>query len=735
VDVSHILDGLNDRQRDAVTAPIGNLLVVAGAGSGKTRVLVHRIAWLVEAEGVSPHGILAVTFTNKAAAEMRLRTEVLLRMPVRALWVGTFHGIAHRLLRMHWREAGLPESFQILDSDDQLRLVKRVFRALDVDETRWSPRQAAGFINAQKDEGKRAKDIYAGGDLFLSTHKRIYESYEVLCRQGGLVDFAELLLRSYELWSEQPELLAHYQRRFGQLLVDEFQDTNTIQYAWLRTLAGRTGAIMAVGDDDQSIYGWRGARIENLHRFRQDFADVGIVRLEQNYRSTATILKAANALIDKNAGRLGKELWTDGQEGEPIRVYSADNELDEARFIAQRIEHWITAGGCPADVAILYRSNAQSRVLEEALLRVQIPYRIYGGLRFFERAEIKNALAYMRLIANPHADAAFERVVNVPPRGIGDKTVETLRNRARDGGVSLWQAAKDSIADGALSGRGANAVRGFLELVQRLAAATEGSDLHQIAARCIDDSGLMQYHLQEKGERGLARKENLEELVSACRQFSGELALPVSASGEPLDHVSLLDEFLDHAALESGEHQTTDGTRSVQMMTLHSAKGLEFPLVFMAGMEEGLFPHRMSSEEPGRLEEERRLCYVGITRAMRELYFTFAEVRRLYGSETYNRPSRFLQEVPAELLQEVRLRGAVSRHFRTTGARPHAGGNALVDDDGALRIGQRVLHGKFGEGVVLQSEGHGERARVQVNFADAGAKWLMLGFANLEVLD
>jgi DNA helicase II / ATP-dependent DNA helicase PcrA len=732
VDVSHILQGLNDRQREAVTAPIGNLLIVAGAGSGKTRVLVHRIAWLVEAEHVSPYGILAVTFTNKAAAEMRARTETLLHMPVRSLWVGTFHGIAHRLLRMHCREAGLPESFQILDADDQLRLIKRVMRALDLDEARWSPRQAAWFINAQKDEGKRAKDVYAGDDLFLVTHKRVYESYEALCRQGGLVDFAELLLRSHELWSEQPDLLAHYQRRFSQLLVDEFQDTNTIQYAWLHTLAGRSGRVMAVGDDDQSIYGWRGARIENLHRFRQDFADVRIVRLEQNYRSTATILKAANALIDRNADRLGKELWTDGDEGDPIRVYAADNELDEARFIAGRIEEWIDSGGSADEAAVLYRSNAQSRVLEEALLLKQIPYRIYGGLRFFERAEIRNALAYMRLISNPHADAAFERVVNVPPRGIGDKTIEALRNYARERQVSLWQAAKEGIANGALSGRAASALRGFVDLAQQLIDVSAGLKLHEIAEHCMHDSGLMDFHLKEKGERGLARKENLEELVSACRQFSGELMLPIGTDGSEAAAPSLLDEFLDHAALEAGDRQSGDDGHSVQLMTLHSAKGLEFPLVFMAGMEEGLFPHRMSSEEPGRLEEERRLCYVGITRAMRELYLTFAETRRLYGTESYNRPSRFLQEVPQDLLQEVRLRGTVTRNYAAAHGRAEsAGGN----DANGLRVGQRVFHVKFGEGVVLNSEGHGDRARVQVNFADAGAKWLILGFAQLEVLD
>ena len=738
MDVSHILDGLNDRQREAVTAPLGNLLIVAGAGSGKTRVLVHRVAWLIEAEGVSPHGVLAVTFTNKAASEMRNRTETLLRMPGRSLWVGTFHGIAHRLLRTHWNEAKLPQSFQILDSDDQLRLIKRVMRALDIDETRWAPRQAQWFINGQKDEGRRAREVVPGDDLFLITHRRIYEAYEELCGSGGLVDFAELLLRSHELWLEAPDLLAHYQRRFQHLLVDEFQDTNTIQYAWLRVLAGSEGRVVAVGDDDQSIYGWRGARIENIHRFRQDFRDVTVIRLEQNYRSTGTILKAANALIDHNTDRLGKQLWTNGAEGDPIALYAAYNELDEARFIADRIEDWVDQGGNALDVALLYRSNAQSRVLEEALLRGQIPYRIYGGVRFFERLEVKNALAYMRLTSQPHSDPAFERVVNTPTRGIGDKTLEAIRERARGAGISMWQAAKEGVAEGSY-GRSGNAILSFITLIEQMSAAVDGLPLHELAQHCIEVSGLLEFHTRERGERGLARKENLEELIAACRQFSGEVVLPLDETGEVREgHASLLDEFLDQAALESGEHQGESDGNCVQLMTLHSAKGLEFPIVFMAGMEEGLFPHRMSAEEPGRMEEERRLCYVGITRAMRQLTFTFAETRRLHGNDSYNRPSRFISEIPHALLQEIRMRGAVARPYEsrsTIGTKTTSSVTRIPADDGALRIGQRVLHGKFGEGVVLQSEGHGERARVQVNFARDGSKWLMLGFAKLQPLD
>ncbi len=730
MDVSHIFAGLNERQQEAVTAEPGNLLVVAGAGSGKTRVLVRRIAYLVEVLGYSPHSILAVTFTNKAAAEMRTRVEQILQISARTLWVGTFHGIAHRLLRMHWREAGLPEAFQVLDADDQLRLVKRVMRALDLDESRWAPRQALWFINAQKDEGKRARDIYAGDDLFLLTHKRIYEAYEALCLQGGLVDFAELLLRSHELWLQQPALLAHYQQRFSQLLVDEFQDTNAIQYAWLKTLAGVNAHVMAVGDDDQSIYGWRGARIENIQRFSQDFAGTRTIRLEQNYRSTSTILQAANALIEHNRDRLGKALWTQGEAGDPIQLYAAYNEVDEARFIAERIAQWIRDGGSADEAAILYRSNAQSRVLEEALLRLQIPYRIYGGQRFFERAEIKNALAYMRMLRNPHADPAFERIINVPARGIGEKTLQSLRDIARRDQSSLWQAALLGLQDGTLSGRAASTVGSFVQLIQQLQMETANLDLPALTEHCIQVSGLLAHHLKEPGERGLARKENLEELISAARQFSGDVFLPLTPEGEPAPESDELEEFLAQAALEAGERQSEGGGAAVQLMTLHSAKGLEFPLVFLAGMEEGLFPHRMSADEPGRMEEERRLCYVGITRAMQLLYLSFAETRRLHGADSYNRPSRFLQEIPSALLQEVRLRGQFSQPSAAFGSRPQ-----LEDTDAALRIGQRVAHPRFGEGVVIQAEGQGERARVQINFTDVGSKWLMLSMANLATLD
>ena len=638
LDITHLLDGLNEPQREAVSAPAGNTLVVAGAGSGKTRVLVHRIAWLIDVERVSPNGILAVTFTNKAAAEMRARIEQLLNISARAMWVGTFHGLAHRLLRMHWEAAKLPQNFQILDGDDQLRLIKRVMRALDIDEKKWPARQAAWFINGQKDEGRRAHHVPSGDDLFQITHKRIYEGYEEVCEQGGLIDFAELLLRSHELWLNDAALLAHYQERFQHLLVDEFQDTNTIQYAWLRLLAGKRGHVMAVGDDDQSIYGWRGAKIENIHQFGEDFEAVQTIRLEQNYRSTQNILDAANGLIARNVDRLGKQLWCDGDRGEPIRVYAAYNDLDEARFIVERAEEWIEHGGSPSEIAVLYRSNAQSRVLEEALLRAGIPYQIYGGQRFFERAEIKNALAYMRLMDDRHADTAFERAVNTPPRGIGEKTIESIRQYARTNSISLWQASKQGIADGTFKGRVQTTVGGFIQLIDDMAAAVTELALHELADHCIEASGLMTYHRQERGERGLARKENLEELVSACQQFSGEMVFPFEDSDQA--EVTVLQEFLDQVALDAGDRQSQQGP-CVQMMTLHSAKGLEFPLVFLGGMEEGLFPHRMSSDEPGRMEEERRLAYVGITRAMQELYLTFAETRRLHGYGQLQSPQPF----------------------------------------------------------------------------------------------
>ena len=718
MDVSDILNPLNAAQREAVTASGGNLLVLAGAGSGKTRVLVHRIAWLIRAEGLSAHSVLAVTFTNKAAREMRGRIEDMLQMPTHGLWVGTFHGLAHRLLKSHWQEVGLPQQFQILDSDDQLRVVKRICRELDLDEARWPPKQAQWFINAQKDEGLRARHVDAPeGDLYAKTMLRVYAAYEETCERGGLVDFAELLLRAHELWLKSPETLAHYQQRFKTILVDEFQDTNTIQYAWLRVLAGQKVPVVAVGDDDQSIYGWRGARVENIQRFTEDFKDTLTVRLEQNYRSTATILDAANGLIARNAGRLGKNLWTEGERGDPITLYAGFNEQDEARYIVEQAEKWFSGGEPRRSIAILYRSNAQSRVLEESLLREGIPYRIYGGQRFYERLEIRNALAYLRLAQTCDDDPALERVLNTPPRGIGSKTVEKLREVARTEQISLWRACGLVVERDLLPARALTALAKFQALIDEFARVAETLSLNEFTEHVIAISGLLDYHRAEKGERGQARVENLQELVTATRLF------------EPEDEtIPPLQAFLDSAALDAGEGQADPYEDSIQMMTLHSAKGLEFPLVFIAGMEENLFPHQMSLEEPGRLEEERRLAYVGITRAMKKLVVTYAENRRLHGGDMYNTPSRFIREIPGELIEEVRLSGSVARPLGSLGR-----GSLAEPPPEGIELGKRVLHQVFGEGVITQFEGQGSNARVEVSFSE-GSKWLVLQYANLTVL-
>ncbi|MDE3739356.1 DNA helicase II [Metapseudomonas resinovorans] len=723
-DLSLLLNSLNDAQRQAVAAPLGRQLVLAGAGSGKTRVLVHRIAWLIQVEQASPHSLLSVTFTNKAAAEMRQRIEQLLGINPAGMWVGTFHGLAHRLLRAHWQEAGLAENFQILDGDDQQRLVKRVIRDLGLDEQRWPARQAQWFINGQKDEGIRPQHIQAGGDLFLGTMLKIYEAYEAACARTGVIDFSELLLRALDLWRDRPSLLEHYQRRFRHVLVDEFQDTNAVQYAWLRLLAKGGQSLMVVGDDDQSIYGWRGARIENIQQFSSDFPDTEVIRLEQNYRSTAGILKAANALIANNQGRLGKELWTEGEEGEPIGLYAAFNEHDEARYVVESIESALKDGMARSEIAILYRSNAQSRVLEEALLREKIPYRIYGGQRFFERAEIKNAMAYLRLLDGRGNDAALERVINVPPRGIGEKTVENIREFARVNEVAMWEAIRLMLANKALPGRASGALAAFMELIENLAAKALDMPLHLMTQTVIEQSGLVAYHKDEKGEKGQARVENLEELVSAARAFENE---------EPEDGLTPLQAFLSHASLEAGETQADAFEDSVQLMTLHSAKGLEFPLVFLVGMEEGLFPHKMSMEDPTRLEEERRLAYVGVTRAMQRLVLTYAETRRLYGSETYNKVSRFVREVPPQLIREVRLNNSISRPMGA-GSRHGSIFDGAAVPETPFSLGQRVQHALFGEGTILNFEGAGAQARVQVKFESEGSKWLMLAYAKLQPL-
>ncbi len=724
MDVSHLLDGLNDAQREAVSAPPGHYLVLAGAGSGKTRVLMHRIAWLHEVFNVPVHGIFAVTFTNKAAGEMRHRADALLRNGSRGLWVGTFHGLAHRLLRLHWQDARLPESFQILDSDDQLRLVKRVMQQLEIDPTRFPPRQIAWWINTQKDEGRRPQHIQNDRDEWSDVMLRSYALYQERCDRAGLVDFAEILLRAHELLRDNPALLAHYRQRFGQLLVDEFQDTNAIQYAFVRVLAGDTGQVFVVGDDDQAIYGWRGAKVENVQRFLADYPGAQTIRLEQNYRSSANILDAANAVIAHNPARLGKKLWTDAGAGDAVDLFAAYNEIDEARYVHERIAQWVRDGGSHGDCAILYRSNAQSRMFEETLLAEQVPYRVYGGMRFFERAEIKDTLAYLRLVSNRDDDAAFERAINTPTRGIGTRTLDEVRRQARADSVSLWEASIRVSRGDTLAARARNALAAFHALIDALAGEVEELPLKDKIDHVLLRSGLREHY--DKESRGAidSRVDNLDELVSVASRF-------IKGDDEEATGLSELVAFLAYAALEAGEGQAQAGEDGVQLMTLHSAKGLEFPLVFLAGMEEGLFPNARSVEEDGRLEEERRLAYVGITRARQKLVLSHAETRRLHGQDMYGIPSRFLREIPAALVNEIRPKVHAPRTAQP--ANPRRFGHAAIQEDSGIKLGQQVSHAKFGSGTVTEIEGAGTHARVQVNFEGAGSKWLVLAYAKLQM--
>ena len=776
MDVSYLIDPLNDAQRQAVCAPPGHYLVLAGAGSGKTRVLTHRIGWLTQAERVPPWAILAVTFTNKAAGEMRARLEALIPGATQGLTVGTFHGIAHRLLRRHWRETGLAETFQILDADDQLRLIKRVIAGLGLDDAKFPPRQASWQINQWKDEGKRPDSIEHRDHPVTRTFVQIYQAYEDACRRASLVDFAELLLRAHELWLKNPAVLEHYQQRWRYLLIDEFQDTNTLQYAWIRVLAGGTGQVFVVGDDDQAIYGWRGAKVENVQQFLRDFPGAQTIKLEQNYRSTSTILKAANSVIARNGSRLGKQLWTAGEDGERIALYAAYNEQDEARFVIERIREYIAERGNAKDCAILYRSNAQSRNFEEQLIQRDIKYRVYGGQRFFDRAEVKDALAYLRLTANRHDDAAFERAVNTPPRGIGERTLDVLRRRARASNTSMWDAVLSELASGGeLAGRAKNAAKAFLTLIEQMSrtflgngtapgiasdaqgkgdvanaatsaqpASTAVSDSQQPVGatatvapssatalslaeqidHAITHTGLRDHYEKDSRGNGETRVENLDELVNVASRF--ELTPDDIEAG-----LSELSAFLSHATLEAGENQGEAWDDCVQLMTLHSAKGLEFPVVFLVGMEEGLFPSQRSVDDEARLEEERRLAYVGITRARARLFVTHAESRRMHGTEMLARPSRFLGEMPPELIDEVRPRVQISRPMYAQ--RPHETSSAL-DDSLSVKLGQHVSHPSFGEGVVVSAEGSGAHTRLQVNFAGAGSKWLVAAYANLTAL-
>ncbi|WWP01486.1 MAG: DNA helicase II [Candidatus Dasytiphilus stammeri] len=650
LNIYRFLNNLNDKQYEAVTAPRSNLLILAGAGSGKTMVLVHRIAWLLKFEHCSPFSIMAVTFNKKAAEEILQRTEQMIGIQLKDIWIGTFHSIAHRLLRTHYLEANLASDFQIIDKQDQLCLLKRLIKIMNLDETKWSALQALWYINHKKDKGLRPQYIQSFNNPLEQTWRNIYDYYQETCERSRLVDFPELLLRAHELWLNHPFILNHYSRRFTNILVDEFQDTNPIQYAWIRLLANNKSSTLIVGDDDQSIYGWRGAQVDNLQYFLNDFRNVKMIRLEQNYRSTSNILKAANVLISKNSRRLGKKLWTNYSNGELITVYCALNELDEARFVVNRIKSWQQTGGKLSNCAILYRSNAQSRVIEEILLQYNIPYYIYGGVRFFERMEIKNALAYLRLIINRNDDAAFERIVNTPARGIGAMTMKLLRQLSKTRQITLWDAGVFLLKEKPLANRTALALKKFMQLIDGIEEDIEGLSLDLQIDRVIKISGLWKLYNKDQNEQIQTRIDNLKELVNAARQ---DKILNTTKYENDLQPLQM---FLSNLVLETSHgEKVPDVEDAVQLMSMHAAKGLEFHQVFIVGMEEGIFPSSKSIEDQLMIEEERRLAYVAITRAMQKLTLTWAETRRLYGKNMYHhQPSRFIKELPKTCIDEIR---------------------------------------------------------------------------------
>ena len=736
---AHLLDNLNPEQRAAVTLPHESALILAGAGSGKTRVLTTRMAWLIQTGQVSPLGVLAVTFTNKAAKEMLTRISAMLPINTRGMWVGTFHGLSNRLLRTHWREAGLPQSFQILDSSDQLSAIKRLLKSLNVDTEKYEPKKVQWYINGNKEAGRRARDADAY-DEYSMRMAELYEAYDAQCQREGVADFPELLLRAYELLYRNEPLRQHYQDRFKHILIDEFQDTNTLQYRWLKLFAGPHTALFAVGDDDQSIYAFRGANTANMAEFEREFAHGNVIKLEQNYRSHGNILTAANTLISQNAHRLGKNLWTAEGDGEPIRVFEAYSDQEEASFVVDEVRALNREGTNLSDIALLYRSNAQSRVLEHALFSAGVPYRVYGGLRFFERQEIKHALAYLRLMTHPEDDGAFLRVVNFPARGIGARTLEQLAEAAAGSGSSLWQAACTA------SGK----VAGFARLIETIKQATADLPLAEAIDHVVEASGLADYYRADKD--GADRLENLNELVNAAALFSEESGADALASDMPEASLSAetvqpeLDRFLAHAALEAGEHQAGAGLDALQLMTVHAAKGLEFHAVFITGLEEGLFPHEQSAHEENGLEEERRLMYVAITRARRRLYLSHAQSRMLHGQVRYGMPSRFLAELPEPVLLHLNRRSetgypaasalknslrakAPGESYAPAPRRPTAAGEGT-----GFRVGQSVAHAKFGTGIIIDFEGRGSDARVQVKFREAGTKWLALAYAKLSAV-
>ncbi len=719
MDISYILDDLNPIQREAVTEELPYSLVLAGAGSGKTKVITHKVAWLCKVKEINPLSLMTVTFTNKAAKEMRGRIESILGEQLNQMWCGTFHGLFHRMLKMHWEEAGLVKSFTILDGDDQNRVIKRVIKKMNLDEATWQPRQTQWFINKQKDEGRRIAKLPNKATYVEEKMADIYLEYQKTCEEEGVIDFAEILLRCHEMLTKNPNLLNHYQKRFQHILVDEFQDTNEIQYLLLKQLVGNEGQMTVVGDDDQSIYSWRGAKSSNINRFINDFKGVKTLKLEQNYRSTTNILSAANAVIRNNPERLGKELWTEKEEGELVKIYRAFNERDEAKFIVDIIKSWMDEGRSLSECAIIYRSNAQSRILEDSILRAELPYRIYGGVRFYERLEIKNALAYAKLALDQNNDTAFERIINVPTRGIGAKTMDQIREAAREENSSLYVAAQNFANS---SGpKIANSLKIFFELVEKLSESAEKKEIEGFFEELLDNTDLKKFHGKEPGEKGRSRVENLEELISAAAGF-------FSIGEDADDERSQLEMFLDQASLDAGENQAKENEDAIQMMTLHSSKGLEYSVVFVAGCEEGLFPHKRSTEDPKQLAEERRLCYVGMTRAMERLYLTYAEVRNVYGVDGFSPASRFLKEIPDEFKYEIRMASENISKSKSFSPKIVGGTDHKV---GGFALGDRVGHPSFGEGVILNYEGDGSNARVQVNFDQEGTKWLVLSFAKL----
>lgn len=729
---SPLLAGLNPQQLEAITLPKQSVLVLAGAGSGKTRVLTTRMAYLIQTGQVSPYSILAVTFTNKAAKEMLVRINAMLPINTRGMWIGTFHGLCNRLLRTHYQEAGLPQAFQIIDIADQLAMIRRILKGLSVDDKRFPPRQVQWFINNAKEAGRRAANVVAD-DLYTRHLIEFYSAYEQQCDREGVVDFAELLLRSYEMLNRNEVLRNHYRERFDHILVDEFQDTNRLQYDWLKLLAragtDHSAAVFVVGDDDQSIYAFRGADTGNMRSFEHDFGIAKVIRLEQNYRSHGNILEAANAVIAQNTERLGKHLWTADDQGELLRVYRGLNDFDEASFIADEVRALQSEGIPLAQMALLYRSNAQSRVLEHSLFNAALPYRVYGGMRFFERMEIKHALAYLRLIARPDDDNALLRIINFPARGIGSRSLEQLQDAARQQGCSLWAAAIGKCGGGGFpAGSNSKGLAGFVGLILSMRQDWESLPLPQIVERVLVQGGLISHYKNERD--GADRLENLHELVNAATIFVHEA-----------DDDSLM-AFLTHASLEAGEHQAGSGQDALQLMTVHAAKGLEFHTVFLSGLEEGLFPHDNSLNDINGLEEERRLMYVAMTRARRRLYLTLAQSRMLHGQTRYNIPSRFLDEVPEKFLKWLSPTVGVKTNdnfvvadsandFRYNRAIQRNSLNQSSGNAAQWRIGQIIRHAKFGEGVIIAYEGAGNDARVQIKFNDAGIKWLMLEYAKL----